>query len=182
MDVSELEKKAVSSIVTRMAIALEEKGMAEYADKLRYWNYFRQIRALNQHIGKMVTVISSAWGLPSMSMLPESVEIDPGTFNESGIYVTHQGKLEAVLPCFAISLADLDEQGIKRGEHGLPFIGSSSIREVLGPSNNLIYFNPDIDVTFFGRYSTMGREELTEFRRKTFGGAEIRFQKGMLGV
>jgi hypothetical protein len=114
-------------------------------------------------------VLSSSFGSPVMAVEPGAFGLMSGGYSPNGVYVHHQGRLSAVEPFSAIEVEDADDVGSVLGMHCLPFLGTSSIREVRGTRGNSLYFNPEVEEGFFGRYNGMPTEEKWELLRRTFG-------------
>ena len=146
-----------------------------YSDALLAVWYTRQMDNLDANIGERVNVKSSGWGNPPQMQAGEQLLIfEPGTFVNMGNYVNHEGILTFINPFQFINIETHDGRSELPSDHGLPFVGASSIREVTRHNGDVIYFNPLVDKGFSNRFMGLKREEAFAVRRLIFGSAEDR--------
>ena len=148
---------------------IEKLGAERYASSLRRWNYDRQVERLRSCADQEVDVLSSGLYTPFFSADSHGLYLDPGEFHPKGAYARYKGKLLEIKPCLLIYIQPTDTAGESADPKGLPFIGASSIREVRNSSGSLLYFNPDVDEGFPGKYCEMSTGELWDQLRRTFG-------------
>jgi hypothetical protein len=119
------------------------------ADKIRTYNYARQMERLVEHSGQRVYVYR---------------------FMAPGLYAIETGQLVEVRP-FHYVLVQHDDDDF--GKQGIPFISKNAIKEIANENEEVLYFNPYIGLDWVEKCEQMTRDERIQFRRKVFGKAGL---------